>query len=78
MWQTLINQSGGYWPGTSVMEMNSYAKVPLDKIVIGKPLDAGKADNGYMSPESLNACVKMARGKGWNGGVMFWEWTTVS
>jgi hypothetical protein len=31
------------------MEMNSYAKVPLNKIVIGKPLDAGKASNGYVS-----------------------------
>ncbi|KAI9632985.1 glycoside hydrolase superfamily [Dioszegia hungarica] len=75
---SLINSSGGYWPGTSVMEMNSYAKVPLNKIVIGKPLDAGKASNGYMSPQDLNVCVNQARGKGWNGGVMFWEWTTVS
>lgn len=31
------------------MEMNSYAKVPLNKIVIGKPLDAGKASNGYVT-----------------------------
>lgn len=31
-----------------------------------------------MSPQDLNVCVNQARGKGWNGGVMFWEWTTVS
>jgi hypothetical protein len=31
-----------------------------------------------MSPQDLNVCVKQARNKGWNGGVMFWEWTTVS
>lgn len=31
-----------------------------------------------MDPWSLNTCVKQAQAKGWNGGVMFWEWTSVS
>lgn len=78
MLQSLLTRSGGYWPGTSVFEMNSYAGVPLDKIVIGKPLDQAKASNGYMDPASLNTCVRQARSRGWNGGVMFWEWTSVS
>lgn len=42
----MIHNSGDDWPSTSVMEINSYAGVPLDKIVIGKPLDSGAAYNG--------------------------------
>jgi chitinase len=57
-----------------VFEINSYSSVPLNKIVIGKPLDVGSASNGYMSAETLNSCVKQATQKGWNGGVMYWEW----
>ena len=60
------------------MEINSYAGVPLNKIVIGKPLDAGKASNGYTDPALLHQCVYQARQQGWNGGIMFWEWTSVS
>jgi hypothetical protein len=44
--QTLITDAGSSWPSTSVFEINSYAGVPLDKIVIGKPLDSGAASNG--------------------------------
>jgi len=72
---SLINDSGNSWPSTSVFEINSYAGVPLDKIVIGKPLDAGAATNGYMSASDLAQCVIMAENQGWNGGCMFWEWT---
>lgn len=57
------------------MEINSYAGVPLEKIVIGKPLDSGAADNGYMDASTLASCVAQAQRKGWNAGVMFWEWT---
>ncbi|WWD20162.1 hypothetical protein CI109_104638 [Kwoniella shandongensis] len=73
--ETLINNSGYNWPGTSVFELNSSAGIPLNKIVIGKPLDTGAADNGYMSPSLLKQCANQAQAKGWNGGVMFWEWT---
>jgi chitinase len=31
------------------MEMQSYAGIPLDKIVIGKPINAGAAANGYVA-----------------------------
>jgi hypothetical protein len=60
------------------MEINSYANVPLNKIVIGKPLDAGKASNGYTHPSLLHQCVYQARQQGWNGGIMFWEWTSAA
>ena len=74
---SLLNDSGSGWPSTSVFEINSYTGIPLDKIVIGKPLDSGAADNGYMSPSDLATCVAQAEASGWNGGVMFWEWTDV-
>lgn len=71
--ESLITTSGGYFPSTSVFEINSYSSVPLSKIVIGKPLDAGAAANGYMDSTMLAQCVKQAKAKGWNGGVMYWE-----
>jgi chitinase len=71
---SLIFTSGGSFPSTSVFEINSYSSVPLSKIVIGKPLDESGAANGYMTADTLNACVKQATLKGWNGGVMYWEW----
>ncbi|WVF68575.1 hypothetical protein IAT40_003344 [Kwoniella sp. CBS 6097] len=74
--ETLLNDSGNDWPSTSVFEINSYAGVPLNKIVIGKPLDEGAASNGFVDPSVLNTCVTEAQQKGWNGGVMFWEWTS--
>lgn len=44
--QTLLTNSGSEWPSTSVFEINSYTGVPLDKIVIGKPLGVDSASNG--------------------------------
>ncbi|WWC65693.1 uncharacterized protein I303_108314 [Kwoniella dejecticola CBS 10117] len=74
--KTLLFNSGNDWPSTSVFEINSSAGLPLDKIVIGKPLDEGAAANGFVDPSVLNKCVSQAQAKGWNAGVMFWEWTT--
>lgn len=96
--QTLLTDSGSEWPSTSVFEINAYAGVPLDKIVIGKPLEPSSASNGYvfffvdvhmfvfqanedrsyMSASDLHQCVSEAKEKGWNAGVMFWEWSEVS
>jgi chitinase len=52
--------------------------VELDKIVIGKPINAQKASIGYVDPSTLGSCVKQGQAKGWNGGVMFWEYLGVS
>lgn len=73
---SLIYDSGNSWPDTSAMQINTYAGVPLDKIVIGKPLDAGAASNGYVDETTLATCIAEAQALGWNGGVMFWEWST--
>lgn len=50
VFQTLVTDSGSEWPSTSVFEINSYTGVPLDKIVIGKPLSANSASNGCVFP----------------------------
>ena len=72
--ETLINKCDNSWPDTSVMGIHSHTGMPLNKIVIGKPLDSGAAANGYMDGATLASCVSLARSQGWNAGVMFWEW----
>ncbi|CAO1615243.1 unnamed protein product [Parajaminaea phylloscopi] len=59
---------------TSVFELHTHANVTLDKIVIGKPGNRADADGGYMTPERLSHCAKMAHDKGWNGGFMAWQY----
>ncbi|KZV88831.1 glycoside hydrolase [Exidia glandulosa HHB12029] len=62
-------------PGTSVFEIaHTDHGVPLNKIVVGKPGIANDASNGFIAPDKLGTCVKDAVGKGWNGGIMSWQW----
>jgi chitinase len=68
----LITTSGGAFPGTSLMEIAANG-VPMSKLVIGKPANAGDASTGYVAPATLATCVAQAAAKGWNGGVMTWE-----
>ncbi|KAH9840270.1 glycoside hydrolase superfamily [Rhodofomes roseus] len=71
----LLTSSGGTFPGTSVFEIAA-AGIDLNKIVIGKPASAADASNGYMDTATLASCVSQAQGKGWNAGVMTWEYPT--
>lgn len=32
----------------------------------------------YMSASDLQVCVGEAKEKGWNAGIMFWQWSDVS
>ena len=68
----LINASGGAFPGTALLEIPK-SGIPLDMLVIGKPATAADATNGFMDPATLGTCVKQAKAKGWNGGVMVWQ-----
>ncbi|CDO78090.1 Glycoside Hydrolase Family 18 protein [Trametes cinnabarina] len=69
----LLNTAGGDWPGSAVFEIAA-SGVNLNKIVIGKPgLSAGDASNGYIAPATLAGCVEQAKAKGWDAGVMVWE-----
>ncbi|KAJ3071240.1 hypothetical protein HDU98_005621 [Podochytrium sp. JEL0797] len=72
--ETLFYASGGYFSGTSVFEMVANG-VPVDKIVVGKPVSpAGAANSGFMNPAELAACIRGAKADGWDAGVMGWQY----
>ena len=68
----LLTSSGGAFPGSSLFEIPKNG-IPLNKLVIGKPATAADASNGFMDPATLGSCVKQAKAKGWNAGVMVWQ-----
>ncbi|KAI1792144.1 glycoside hydrolase [Ganoderma leucocontextum] len=68
----LLTASGGAFPGTSLFEIPKNG-IPLDMLVIGKPATAADASNGFMDPATLGTCVSQAKAKGWNAGVMVWQ-----
>jgi len=50
--------------------------IPQQKIVIGKPVTQGDAYNtGFMNAGDLANCGKQAKGQGWNGGFMGWQFS---
>ena len=62
----LLTESGGAWPKSSIFEIHS-SGVDLNKLVIGKPaLEAGDANNGYISPSTLATCLTTAKKNGWS------------
>ncbi|KAF8519829.1 glycoside hydrolase family 18 protein [Gautieria morchelliformis] len=71
---TLVSASGDPFPGTSVLEIVA-SGVPQQKVVIGKP--GTPADdphiNGFLETKTLAQCLVQAKAKGWNAGVMAWE-----
>ncbi|KAN0073581.1 hypothetical protein V8E55_012188 [Tylopilus felleus] len=50
--------------------------VDQSKLMIGKPATGKSSDanNGYMSTSALAKCVSQAHAKGWDAGVMVWEY----
>ncbi|KAJ7846297.1 glycoside hydrolase family 18 protein [Mycena leptocephala] len=52
------------------------AKVPLNKIVIGKPAIQVDAGAGYIAPPTLSSCIQMVKKApgGWNAGISFWKY----
>ncbi|TFK80763.1 glycoside hydrolase family 18 protein [Polyporus arcularius HHB13444] len=69
----LITSSSSTWPQTALLQIIA-SGVPASKLVIGKPITSGDANNGYMSASTLASCVAQAKTKGWNGGVMGWQY----
>jgi len=62
------------FPHTSVGEIAA-AGVPLSKIVVGKPVTAADASNGWLSGSALAGLFNQAKSDlGWNTGVMGWVW----
>ncbi|KAF5392186.1 hypothetical protein D9757_001377 [Collybiopsis confluens] len=73
----LLTESSSTWPGSSVFQIAARG-VPLDKIVIGKPAAANNANNGLMTTSLLASCASQAVSKGWNAGIMSWQYPDAS
>ncbi|CAO3658517.1 unnamed protein product [Umbelopsis ramanniana] len=72
---TLLTQSGGAFPGTSLFEIID-SGIDSDKLLIGKPATpAGATNTGYMDPSDLATCISQAKSQGWDAGVMLWQYT---
>ncbi|ORY34457.1 glycoside hydrolase [Rhizoclosmatium globosum] len=73
--ESLFYKANGWAGQSSVFEIAAQG-VPLNKIVVGKPVtQAGVegASTGYIDPWVLEGCVSGARANGWNAGVMGWR-----
>ncbi|KAI8608484.1 glycoside hydrolase superfamily, partial [Chytriomyces sp. MP71] len=71
--ECLLFKAKGWALQSSVFEISSGAGVPLDKVVIGKPVTQAGVDpgmTGFMDPVALAACFRQAIAKGWNAGAM--------
>ncbi|KAI0788757.1 glycoside hydrolase [Abortiporus biennis] len=73
----LLTTSSSTWPNTALFQIAA-SGVPMSKLVIGKPGTASDASNGFMSTSTLASCVSQAKGQGWNGGVMVWQYPDAS
>ena len=75
-YQTLFIQSDGWATNTSVTQI-AHSGVPLNKIVVGKPVTQAGADNtGYVDVNSLASFISQAVSQtAWSGGVMGWEYS---
>jgi chitinase len=59
--------------GTTVVSIKN-AGVPLNKIVVGKPVNSGDAGSQYLPASSIRSIFNSAASLGWNAGVMGWQW----
>jgi len=73
--------NGGQW--STVKSISNNGKIPMSKIVVGKPVHSQDLNSnygeavraGYTTPQELNAMFKRAKEElGWNTGVMGWQW----
>ena len=64
-----MNNAGG----SSVFE-TAKSGVDLQKLVIGKPGALSDVTNGgFIDPAALGTCIQQAVAKGWNAGVMSFQ-----
>ncbi|KAJ7081273.1 glycoside hydrolase superfamily [Mycena epipterygia] len=70
--QDLVQQSVDQ---TAVLQIHNVANVPLNKIVIGKPVTQPDGNDGYIDATTLSSCMQMAtNGTGWNSGIVLWKY----
>lgn len=73
------NGSCPSFPGTSVAEIHSYG-IPVQFIVVGKPLTASDSGTGWVNASDLASWVGQAAQPPlrWAAGVFVWSWQTAT
>ncbi|KAK2461307.1 hypothetical protein APHAL10511_006834 [Amanita phalloides] len=69
----LLYTSTSKWPNSALFQISGNG-VPLSKIVVGKPAAQNDTFSGYMDPKMLAACLTQGQNRGWDGGVVGWEY----
>ncbi|KAI1793540.1 glycoside hydrolase family 18 protein [Ganoderma leucocontextum] len=69
----LLTTSSATWPKTALFQIIA-SGVAGHKVVVGKPATVADATNGYVDASTLATCIGEAKGKGWRGGVMSWQY----
>lgn len=74
----LIETSLQNLPDSALLQIahNPDYKIPINKLVIGKPVLSTDASTGYMTPELIAESVQDAitkSSKQWNAGIMGWQ-----
>jgi len=74
-YETLFVKADGWAAGSSVGEIHA-AGIPLEKILVGKPMVKADADNtGYVPVASLASFIEQGIAAGIaSGGAMTWQW----
>ncbi|KAF5336655.1 hypothetical protein D9758_016739 [Tetrapyrgos nigripes] len=70
---SLLKESSSQFPQTALFEIMK-SGIPQEKIVLGKPATKQNAGQGNMDASALAKCLATAKGSGWSGGVMGWEY----
>jgi hypothetical protein len=75
--ELFTSASGSKFNGTSLSEINKRG-VPLQKLIVCKPITTGDATNtGWMSGSDLGAAVVKGYNElGWYGGVAHWQYSS--
>ena len=68
----LLNKADDAAKGTALFEIQGNG-FDLNKLVIGKPGGLSDANNGFIDPVTLGQCVAQAQARGWNGGIMSFQ-----
>ena len=74
-YETLFVKSDGWANSTAVLELESEG-IPLQKIVVGKPIAQSEASNtGYIPLDSFSSIILEAlESTSWRAGIMGWEY----
>lgn len=75
-YELLFTESGSLFDLTSIKQLNEYAGIPLEKIVLGKPVNSEDLYNtGLVDAADLGSWAAQAEAEfGWNTGIYTWQY----